>query len=109
MGVHFSLCGLVSESERAVSTLASEVRLLHHKVLAICIQLAEFDSRRRLVVGFLFVYIFCCSRTCILQLCTEFLRTLIVGGVRVGRGPIENMWVLFLHLLKHFGAVLRRH
>ena len=92
-----------------MSALASEVRLLHHKVLAICIQLAEFDRRRRLVVGFLFVHIFCCSRTRILQLCTEFLRTLIVGGVGVGRGPIENMWVLFLHLLKHFGAVLRRH
>jgi hypothetical protein len=92
-----------------VGALASEAWLLHHKVLAVCIQLAEFHRKSRLVVRFLFVHIFCLGHTCHMLLCTEFLRTLIVSGVGVGWGPVENMWVLFLHLLKHFGAVLRRH
>ena len=79
--------------------------LLHHKVLAVSVQLPEL--RQRCLVGFLFVHIFGDCREALLL---ELRRTLIgLSRESLSRGPAKNMWVLFLQLLKHFGAVLRLH
>ena len=87
--------------------LNGEARLLHHKVLAVRIQLAEL-RHGSLVGWFVFVDIFCLglASTELLELRGTLIR---LSKALCRRRPIENMGVLFLQLLKHFWAVLRLH
>ena len=73
---------------------------LHYKILTVCVQLAALVESYSLVVEFVFVHI-----SDSLASWAEFLSTpKLIKGLALGS---EDMWVLFLEFLKHFGAVLR--
>jgi hypothetical protein len=79
--------------------------LSHDEVLAVRIQLAVVCAVVSLVVRrFLFIDILLVNS--ILLFSHELSRSYVLLRSN-RRGRTENMWVLFLQLLKHFGAVLR--